>query len=60
MNVNAYIRVSTVAQAREGESLEAPRRQVINYAAFKRLNLLDGNIYIETAVSGSYERQERH
>ena len=51
MNVNAYIRVSTLTQARDGESWEAQRSQVINYAASKRLNLLDGNVYIAEAIS---------
>ena len=51
MNVNAYVRVSTLTQARDGESWEAQRRQVINYAASRRLNLLDGNAYIAEAIS---------
>ena len=41
MNVVGYIRVSTVTQAREGESLEAQRRQVTSYAASKGLVLPD-------------------
>ena len=40
MNVYGYVRVSTVTQAREGESLEAQRRQVTSYAAAKGYGLL--------------------
>ena len=39
MAVYGYVRVSTVTQAREGESLEAQRRQVMSYAASKGLQL---------------------
>jgi DNA invertase Pin-like site-specific DNA recombinase len=59
MSVYGYVRVSTVTQAREGESLEAQRRQVISYAASKGLELPEENVFVEAGVSGSTEFQER-
>ena len=59
MAVFGYVRVSTVLQAREGESLEAQRRQVVSYAASKGLELADGNVFVEAGVSGSTEFQQR-
>jgi DNA invertase Pin-like site-specific DNA recombinase len=59
MNVVGYIRVSTLTQAREGESLEAQRRQVTSYAVSKGMELHEENIYVEAGVSGSTEFQER-
>lgn len=55
MAVFGYVRVSTVTQAREGESLEAQRKQVISYAASKGLELSDSNVFVEAGVSGSIE-----
>ena len=60
MNVVGYIRVSTLTQAREGESLDAQRRQVTSYAASKGYELPDENFYVEAGVSGSTEFQDRH
>lgn len=54
-----YVRVSTVTQAREGESLEAQRRQVVSYAASKGLELANDNVFVEAGVSGSTEFQQR-
>jgi putative DNA-invertase from lambdoid prophage Rac len=59
MSVYGYVRVSTVSQAREGESLEAQRRQVISYAASKGLDLPEENVFVEAGVSGGIEFQER-
>jgi len=59
MAIFGYVRVSTVAQAREGESLEAQSRQVTSYASSKGLELPTENIFIEAGVSGSIEFQER-
>jgi putative DNA-invertase from lambdoid prophage Rac len=59
MNVYGYVRVSTVTQAREGESLEAQRRQVTSYAASKGLELPESNVFVEAGVSGSTEFQDR-
>lgn len=59
MSVYGYVRVSTVTQAREGESLEAQRRQVISYAAAKGYELPDEWVFVEVGVSGSTEFQDR-
>lgn len=59
MAVFGYLRVSTLTQAKEGESLEAQRLQVISYAISKGLNLPNENIFIEAGVSGGSEFQER-
>ena len=59
MAIFGYVRVSTVTQAREGESLEAQSRQVTSYASSKGLELPTENIFIEAGVSGSIEFQER-
>jgi DNA invertase Pin-like site-specific DNA recombinase len=59
MAVFGYVRVSTVTQAREGESLEAQRRQVVSYSASKGLELSDANVFVEAGVSGSVEFAKR-
>lgn len=59
MAVFGYVRVSTVTQAREGESLEAQRRQVTSYAASKGLELTPENVFVEAGVSGSTEFEQR-
>ena len=59
MAIYGYVRVSTVTQAREGESLEAQRRQVTSYAASKGLELPPENVFVEAGVSGGIEFQER-
>ena len=59
MAVFGYVRVSTMTQAREGESLEAQHRQVVSYADSKGLELPLENVYIEAGVSGSTEFQSR-
>jgi DNA invertase Pin-like site-specific DNA recombinase len=59
MAVYGYLRVSTLTQAKEGESLEAQRLQVISYAVSKGLQLPGENVYVEAGVSGGSEFQER-
>lgn len=59
MAIFGYVRVSTVTQAREGESLEAQRRQVTSYAASRGLELPPENVFVEAGVSGSIEFQDR-
>lgn len=59
MAVFGYLRVSTLTQAKEGESLEAQRLQVTSYAISKGLQLLEKDIYVEAGVSGGTEFQER-
>lgn len=59
MRVYGYARVSTLAQAREGESLEAQSRQIHAYAVSKGLELLPDDIFVEAGVSGGVEFQHR-
>jgi putative DNA-invertase from lambdoid prophage Rac len=59
MRVYGYARVSTLAQAREGESLEAQSRQIHAYAVSKGLELLPDDIFVEAGVSGGVEFQQR-
>ena len=47
MAVYGYARVSTLTQAREGESLEAQKRQILSYAISKGLELGEESIFIE-------------
>ncbi|CAN4275677.1 PinR Site-specific recombinases, DNA invertase Pin homologs [Methylophilaceae bacterium] len=60
MAVYGYARVSTLTQAREGESLEAQKRQILSYAISKGLDLDESNIFIEAGVSGGIEFEHRH
>lgn len=55
MTVFGYVRVSTLAQANEGESLETQKRQVISYAESRGLSLQVENVFIERGVSGGDE-----
>lgn len=59
MTVYGYLRVSTLTQAKEGESLEAQRLQVTSYAMSKGLQLPPDQIFVEAGVSGGSEFQER-
>lgn len=59
MSVYGYVRVSTLTQAKEGESLEAQRRQVVSYADSKGLGLPIENVFVEAGVSGGSEFQTR-
>jgi putative DNA-invertase from lambdoid prophage Rac len=59
MAVYGYARVSTVTQAREGESLEAQKRQILSYAISKGLELGEESIFIEAGVSGGVEFANR-
>ncbi len=59
MSVYGYVRVSTLTQAKEGESLEAQRRQVVSYADSKGLQLPIDNVFVEAGVSGGTEFQTR-
>lgn len=59
MTVYGYARVSTLTQAREGESLEAQRRQVKSYAVSKGFELSDEGVYVEAGISGGIEFEQR-
>lgn len=59
MTIFGYVRVSTLQQATEGESLETQRKQVMGYAESRGLNLAFENILIERGVSGGAEFKTR-
>jgi len=59
MAVYGYVRVSTLQQATEGESLETQKKQVIGYAESRGLELLSENVFIERGVSGGAEFKTR-
>ena len=55
--VYGYCRVSTVAQADEGESLDVQQRQLAGYAQMNGLSL--EHVFVERGVSGSKPLDER-
>ena len=57
--IYGYARVSTVTQAKEGESLEAQKRQIQSYAISKGLELTEAHIFIEAGISGGIEFSQR-
>lgn len=59
MPVFAYVRVSTVQQAGEGNSLEAQTNQVMSYAVSRGLKLTLDGIFVEKGVSGGAEFKSR-
>ena len=59
MAVYGYVRVSTLTQARDGESLEAQSQQIQAYAVSKGLRLSEGDLFVEAGVSGGVEFQAR-
>ena len=59
MAVYGYVRVSTLQQATEGESLETQKKQVIGYAESRGLDLPPENVFVERGVSGGAEFKTR-
>ena len=59
MAVYGYVRVSTLQQATEGESLDTQKKQVIGYAESRGLALPIDNVFIERGVSGGAEFKTR-
>lgn len=59
MAVFAYVRVSTVQQADEGNSLEAQTNQVMSYAVSRGLKLTLDGVFVEKGVSGGAEFKSR-
>jgi putative DNA-invertase from lambdoid prophage Rac len=57
MQVLGYIRVSTVEQAANGDSLDTQRQQIIGYAMMKGWQV--SQFFIEAGVSGSVPLAER-
>ena len=50
MTVFGYVRVSTLQQATEGESLETQKKQVLGYAESRGLKLSCEDVFIEKGV----------
>lgn len=59
MTVYGYARVSTIQQATDGDSLETQRKQIQGYATSKGLDLADGQVFVESGVSGSTNFEHR-
>jgi DNA invertase Pin-like site-specific DNA recombinase len=59
MAVYGYVRVSTVQQANDGDSLEAQIKQVTNYALSRGLSLYQDSVFVERGVSGGLEFNAR-
>ena len=57
MSVYGYVRVSTMRQANEGESLEVQQRQLEGYALMHALTI--DEVVVEEGVSGSVPVMER-
>lgn len=55
MAVFGYVRVSTIQQANEGDSLEAQIKQVTSYAASRGLELSKNDVFVERGISGGSE-----
>jgi DNA invertase Pin-like site-specific DNA recombinase len=59
MAIFGYIRVSTLQQANEGESLETQLRQIQSYSVLKGFDIPLENFVTEKGVSGSLEFEKR-
>jgi DNA invertase Pin-like site-specific DNA recombinase len=59
MTIYGYVRVSTVTQVKEGESLDTQKLQIQSYAISKGLELDAANIFVEAGVSGGIEFANR-
>ena len=59
MNYFGYIRVSTLQQANEGDSLETQLKQISSYASLKGYEIEVENFITEKGVSGNVEFEKR-
>lgn len=59
MATYGYIRVSTIQQANEGESLETQFKQIVSYSSLKGFEIPPENFVTERGVSGSLEFEKR-
>lgn len=59
MSIFGYVRVSTLQQANEGESLETQLRQIQSYGVLKGYEIKPENFITEKGVSGSLEFERR-
>jgi DNA invertase Pin-like site-specific DNA recombinase len=59
MGIYGYVRVSTLQQANEGESLDTQLRQIQSYSDLKGFEIPPENFITEKGVSGSLEFERR-
>ena len=59
MGIFGYVRVSTLQQANEGESLDTQLRQIQSYSVLKGFEIPPENFITEKGVSGSLEFERR-
>ena len=59
MAIFGYVRVSTLQQANEGESLETQLKQITSYSSLKGYEIPPENFIAERGVSGSMEFEKR-
>lgn len=59
MTVYGYVRVSTVQQVKEGDSLSSQIKQVLNYSLSRGLELYENDVFVEKGVSGGSEFKSR-
>lgn len=59
MSIYGYVRVSTLQQANEGDSLETQLKQISSYASIKGYEIPLENFVTERGVSGSLEFEKR-
>jgi DNA invertase Pin-like site-specific DNA recombinase len=59
MTYYGYIRVSTLQQANDGDSLETQLKQITSYASLKGYDIPLENFIMERGVSGSVEFEKR-
>jgi putative DNA-invertase from lambdoid prophage Rac len=59
VNTYGYVRVSTLQQANEGDSLETQLRQIKSYSELKGYSIPSENLITEKGVSGSLEFEKR-
>jgi DNA invertase Pin-like site-specific DNA recombinase len=59
MGIFGYVRVSTLQQANEGESLDTQLRQIQSYSILKGFEIPPENFITEKGISGSLEFEKR-
>jgi DNA invertase Pin-like site-specific DNA recombinase len=59
MGIYGYVRVSTLQQANEGESLDTQLKQIQSYSDLKGFGIPPENFITERGVSGSLEFEKR-
>jgi putative DNA-invertase from lambdoid prophage Rac len=59
MRIFGYVRVSTLQQANEGESLETQLRQIQSYSVLKGFDIPPENLITERGISGNLEFEKR-